>query len=156
MLTQPAVFSEDRKYRYTLVRKFASGTGVVNFILLNPSTADETKNDPTVRRCMGYAASWGFETLIVTNIFALRSTDPNALYLEADPVGPDNDRWIMTCAKAAILVVAGWGAHGILNHRSFDLRHSLRSFKVRCLGKTKDGEPRHPLYLPANAQLIDL
>lgn len=152
---QPAVFSEDRKYRYTLVRQFSSGTGIANFILLNPSTADETRNDPTVRRCMGYAAAWGFATLIVTNIFALRSTDPKALYLATDPVGPDNDRWILEVAKQASLVVAGWGAHGILRHRSFDLRGMLKPFHVKCLGKTKDGEPRHPLYLPSRAPLID-
>lgn len=152
----PAVFSPDRKYRYTLVREFVAGKGIAAFLLLNPSTADETTNDPTVRRCMGYAMHWGFRRLIVTNIFALRSTDPKALYMAKDPVGPDNDQWIQACCRMADLIVCGWGAHGVLNHRGFDVRNMLRPYKPQCLGKTKEGQPRHPLYLPADAALIDL
>ena len=153
---KPAEFSEDRKYRYTLVREFLTGEGTAVFILLNPSTADESSDDPTVRRCIGYTKHWGYRRLIVVNSFALRSTDPKALYLEKDPIGPDNDAWIMTCAKMSNVVVCGWGPHGILNHRSFDLRHLLVPFKPKCLGKTRDGEPRHPLYLRGDAPLIDL
>jgi hypothetical protein len=151
-----AVFSPDLKYRYTLPRDFPTGKGTVAFTLLNPSTADDTKNDPTVRRCMGYAMHWGYRKLIVINIFALRSTDPKALYLEKDPIGPDNDYWILKVCSEADLVVAGWGAHGVLDHRGFDVRHMLSNVRLKCLGKTKDGEPKHPLYLPGNAELVPL
>lgn len=124
------------------------------FIMLNPSTADETKNDPTVRRCIGYARAWDYAFLTVCNIFALRSTDPKALYRHDDPVGPDNDMWIWQEADTADLVVCAWGTHGKLNGRDKQVTALLDGKTLHTLGVTKDGHPKHPLYVPANAELV--
>lgn len=151
-----SVFSPDRKYRYTLVREFVAGRGTIVFILLNPSTADELLNDPTVSRCIHRAKVLGYKHLIVVNLFAFRSTDPKALYKEKDPIGPENDSWILKCCGKADLIVAGWGAHGILDHRGLDVRNMLERFPLMCLGRTKGGEPKHPLYIPNAAELVPL
>jgi len=111
-----AVFSEDRRHRYTLARIVRDTDperdSTVLFVCLNPSTADEVRDDPTVRRCVGYAKRWGFSRLVVCNIFALRSTDPRTLYGHPDPIGPDNDRHLLGEALRADRVVAAWGIHG--------------------------------------------
>lgn len=105
-----AVFSPDRIYRYRLTRDGAMHGSTVLFIMLNPSTADETQDDPTIRRCMAYAARWGHARLEVVNLFALRATNPMQLRLfRGDPVGPDNDRHIMEAVQDADIVIAAWG-----------------------------------------------
>src|SRR5207302_4756168 len=102
-------------YRYSLSRVFESGSGTCNFVMLNPSTADGTTNDCTVRRAMGYSFDWGYRALHVTNIFALRSRDPKKLYDSVEPVGgEENDHWIKRRAKEADEVICAWGWHG--NH----------------------------------------
>ena len=107
-----ATFSTCRTFRYTLCRIWNANVPPLLCILLNPSTADEVKNDPTVERCERRAISGGFGGLIVCNAFALRSTDPGVLRTVVDPVGPDNDDAILKMAKMAGQVVCGWGTHG--------------------------------------------
>ena len=153
-----ARFSPCRRWRYTLWRRWGDGA-LANFLLLNPSTADESDNDPTVERCQRRATTLGYAGLVVTNIFAWRSTDPSALYTADDPVGPDNDAAILEAARGAALVVCGWGNHGRLNGRGASVLALLRRAGVQpyCLAMTGAGEPQHPLYLSyaLNPQPID-
>ena len=152
-----AVFSPDRVYRYSLDRHWGSlwgdscATPVVAFIGLNPSTADETRDDPTIRRCVAFAMQWGYHGLIMLNLFAFRATDPAVLKRTADPVGPDNDRTIRDVASRADLVVAAWGAHGAFRERDRDVRRLAP--RLLCFGTTKGGHPRHPLYLRKDTAL---
>lgn len=139
-------FSADRQYRYTLWREWLLGEGYAMFIGLNPSTADELNDDPTVRRCIGYAESWGFKGLMMTNIFAYRATDPVQMMRQFDPVGPANDAHLRLMAKNAGVVVAAWGAHGIHMSRGSQVRRMLEP--LHYLKFTKSGQPQHPLYLP--------
>jgi hypothetical protein len=147
----PAEFSPCRKWRYVLRRRWARGP-VVGFILLNPSTADETKDDPTIRRCIGFAKSLGFGGLTLGNLFALRSTDPRALKSDVDPIGPGNALAILDIAgEADGNIICGWGNHGAFMNRGAEVLKSLRSFGATpmSLSITRLGEPAHPLYLPA-------
>ncbi len=148
-----ARFSDDRVYRYRLERRVSpTPTGCVCFILLNPSTADETQDDPTIRRCMGYCKAWGYSRLVVVNLFAYRSTDPRELHHAPDPYGPENGREIFLAAQAADLVVGGWGNHGRYWNSGRNIVEMLRHRKVavHALGLTKQGEPVHPLYQRAD------
>lgn len=115
------------------------------FIGLNPSTADEIHNDPTVTRCIRFARGWGFSKLHMTNIFAYRSTDPAALKCADDPVGPLNDSALVALSEISEIVVAAWGVHGGLLGRGNYVRDLIPN--LYCLGTTRDGYPRHPLYL---------
>ncbi len=148
-----ASYDATRKYRYTLHRRWSPGPRRVCFCMLNPSTADARKNDPTVRRCIGYAMDWGFDALEVVNIFALRSTDPAALARDPDPVGPRNTNAIVRAALRSEFTVAAWGVHGALGARGvFILGKLCPKADVRSLGITREGHPKHPLYLPRTAQ----
>lgn len=146
-----AKLSSCRQYRYTLVRAWDDSRPTVMFVGLNPSTADAKINDPTVRRCIGFARRWGFGKLVLTNLFAFRSTDPSLLKDIDDPIGPDNDHWIAESSRTADLTVVAWGIHGRLRDRDQEVLSQLK--EPHCLGTTKSGAPRHPLYLSANAPL---
>lgn len=150
LLRSDATFSPCRTYRYRLRRLWRRGAGSQLWIMLNPSTADEVANDPTVERCQRRAMAQGWGGLIVCNIFALRSTDPKALYSHTDPVGPENDRYIKREAKIATQVVCAWGGHGRLNDRGQRvlqmLEHDL-GIEWHMLDATQSGEPTHPLYV---------
>lgn len=153
-----AVFSPCRSYRYALTRRWGTGAMSAAFVMLNPSTADAFTTDPTVRRCLGFARGWGASGLVVVNAFGLRATDPGDLYRHPDPVGPDNDMSIAEhLADVAGPVVCAWGTHGALHGRGAEVAALLREIGVQplCLGTTKDGHPRHPLYLPQTAQLSE-
>ncbi len=144
-----ASFSECRKYRYTLWRSWDIGP-TLNFIMLNPSTADETKDDPTITRCIVRATKLGFGTLIVTNLFALRATDPAELRKTLYPVGDGNDDAIKESASQSSMVICAWGNHGILDGRAAKVLKMLREFcpdKLRALKLTGANQPAHPLYL---------
>jgi hypothetical protein len=119
------------------------------FIGLNPSTANELEDDPTIRRCMKFAHSWGYGSLVMANLFAFRSTDPENLTTAPDPIGPENDRFLSTLSSEAGIIVAGWGVNGTLMDRAEHVLNLLRQAgkEIHCLGVTKHGLPRHPLYL---------
>lgn len=141
------VFNRDRVYRYTLHRPLEGERGTCVFIGLNPSTADESRNDPTVTRCMGFARDWGFGELFVLNLFALRATDPKVMMAHPHPVGPKNNFWIKKVCECADLVVCAWGTKG--GHLDRDLYVSellLPLGGTYCLDITKAGHPKHPLY----------
>lgn len=153
-MDRKTILSPDRQYRYTLWRMSPSDlfemsignwTPYINFILLNPSTADETNDDPTIRRCVGFAKEWGYGAVCITNLFAYRATEPHAMKSVADPIGPENDRWLVECSKNAEITVAGWGVHGGLHRRNIIVTEMIPT--LTCLGTTKDGYPKHPLYL---------
>jgi hypothetical protein len=150
------IFSPCRTWRYTLERWWGEEGAYANFLCLNPSTADEEHNDPTVTRCCHYAKDWGYDGCIVTNIFGLRSTDPHALLEADDPVGQDNDEHILDVARNAGIVIAAWGAWGKIRNRGLSIASHLSRAGVplHCLGRTKEGHPRHPLYLPAAARPV--
>ena len=140
-----AEFSDCRKWRYLLWRRWDPKGPVANFLMLNPSTADELKLDPTCARARTYAEAWGYGALIVTNVFGWRSTDPQALKRIKDPVGAGNDAAILRAAKEADLVVCAWGNHGL--GRSQHIRKLLSGIPLHALKVTGSGEPGHPLYL---------
>ncbi|MBV8225463.1 MAG: DUF1643 domain-containing protein [Verrucomicrobia bacterium] len=143
------VFSPDRKYRYLLkhIYKSTSAKKFCTWIGLNPSIANETQLDPTLRRIQRFSAAWGYSGFLMTNLFALVSTDPKQLYAEADPVGPENDRYILQGVRGTELVVAAWGAIGALQNRCARVLGLLAPVDLACLGMTKEGYPCHPLYV---------
>lgn len=143
-----AVFSECRQYRYRLWRQWGEQPPAV-FVMLNPSTADEIDNDPTVERCERRARAMGYGGLRVANIFALRSTDPHALYGHCDPIGPQNDSAILESVSGAGIVVCAWGGHGSLSGRGQIVRKLLIDAGVtpHYLKLNRDGTPQHPLYI---------
>lgn len=142
------------RYRYLLTRIWGEARPLANFIMLNPSTADGTTDDPTIRRCMAFARAWGYGGLLVSNLFAFRATDPHELYRTEAPVGHENDAAITACALASGLHVAAWGVHGSLMNRGQAVRTLLWGIRpLTCLGMTKSGQPRHPLYMPSTDRL---
>lgn len=147
-----AAFSPCRKYRYALHVIWDSSLLICNFIGLNPSTADEFKDDPTIRRCKGYCRSWGYGGLIMTNLFAFRATDPKAMMQAEDPVGPENDGYLATIAVASFLRIAAWGNLGSFKGRGAHMATVLP--ELMCLGVSKEGYPKHPLYLRADLKPI--
>lgn len=140
-----AVLSDDARYRYALWREWDPSRGVVLFLGLNPSIADDVNDDPTLRRCIGFASRWGFGGVCLGNLFGYRATKPGHLKSVNDPIGPDNDKWILRLDRQAQLTVAAWGNHGTLLGRDSAVTLSLNN--LYCLGKTKQGAPRHPLYV---------
>lgn len=152
-----AIFSPCEQYRYILTRRFdADNPKVCNFIMLNPSTADEKKNDPTVARCCKYAQRWGYGALIVTNIFAYRATDPKEMRAQADPVGLCNFRYLVSAADKSDFIVCAWGTHGAFGDRGKITVRTLEGcgFELHCLEITKHGHPKHPLYCKADLEPI--
>lgn len=146
-----ATFSEDRYYRYQLWRKWGEGP-ILNTICLNPSTADELANDPTVTRQIRRAQKMGFAGFVMTNIFAWRSTDPKGLTQTIDPVGPDNDNHLLSVARGSTLVVCAWGSRGPhkgeFKDRGSRVLRMLRDDGINTHAfKVTNGIPWHPLYL---------
>ncbi len=149
-----ADLSSDGLYRYRLERRWGP-EGQVAFIGLNPSTADAEIDDQTVRRCMSFARSWGYDGIQIGNLFALRSTDPLAVKrrMVDSAVGPKNDFYLDTIAQFASRIIACWGAFDWADWRAKDvLRMLQRRGPIYCLGKNKDGSPKHPLYLPSDTE----
>lgn len=135
-------------YRYVLERDWSGGRTVV-WIMLNPSTADASTDDPTLRRCLAFSKAWGFGTLRIVNLFAWRSPDPADLERVVDPIGPDNDHHIHETARAGDLVVCAWGVGGKLFDRDQAVLAQLRraGVELHALAWTQRGKPTHPLYL---------
>jgi hypothetical protein len=137
------------RYRYHLWRRIVgAGSGRILFVMLNPSTADAEHDDPTLRRCLGFARAWGFGRLDVCNLFALRTPDPRELRSHRDPVGPENDRHICAAVARADRIVAAWGTGGALLRRGDAVRSILEPMSPMVLRLTRRGHPQHPLYLP--------
>ena len=158
-----AVISEDGLYRYSLSREWDHRKPAINFVMLNPSTANAEKDDATIRRCISFAALWGYGGLIVTNLYAYRSTEPRKLWSVIDPVGPENEKYLILLAHIAKKVVCAWGANAPLE-RAEDVRRILLATRaglytpnvLYCVGKTKNGEPKQPVRLAANTQLVEM
>lgn len=165
-----AVYSPCERYRYRLWRLRRPAVAAIDrgqsweqvrpclFIMLNPSTATELVLDPTVRSCQTRATLWGHTALEVVNLFAYRSTDPQALYEIEDPVGPDNDEMILECAARAARIVVAWGNHGAHRGRGEAVLARLRAqgLSVQCLRRNRTGHPMHPLYVSMTAEPVDL
>ena len=144
-------FSSCRKYRYTLSRIWDKKKKHVLFIGLNPSTADEEADDPTVRRCHNYAKKWGYGGFMMVNLFAYRTTLPSNLKKVKYPVGKDNDKYIVTLSKKADITVAAWGNNGNLYSRDKQVLSLVAN--LMCLKINKSGQPAHPLYLKKGLKL---
>jgi len=140
-----AIISEDEKYRYSLWRIWDKELDSCMWIMLNPSTADATKNDPTINKCIAYAKWWGYGSIFVCNLYAYRARDPKILEYVPDPVGPLCDQWLITISKIAVLRMAAWG-NNMLSHRRVNKVKSLMG-PLSCLDISKSGNPKHPLYL---------
>ena len=151
-----AVYSDCERYRYALTRTWDPEGRRVLFIMLNPSKATEVQNDPTVERCERRARALGFGAFRVTNIFAWRETDPHKMRKAADPVGPANDAQIVQGVAWADQVLAAWGTHGAHLGRGPALERSLRQIgkPLYVLGLSKDGHPKHPLYISYSQQPV--
>lgn len=152
--TSGAEFSPCKVWRYALWRHWdcRGYADVCTFIGLNPSTADETANDPTVRRCIDYAQRWGFGGLYMLNLYAYRATDPAVMKAAADPVGPGADEALARFANRSGLVVCAWGAHATPERAAAVL--ALLEVPTVCLGLNANGSPKHPLYLRRDAERI--
>jgi len=144
-----AIYSECERYRYALTRVWDADGKRVLFIMLNPSTATEVQNDPTVERCERRARALGFGAFRVLNIFAWRATDPRDMRAAADPVGPDNDAMIVESLPWADQVICAWGTHGAHLNRGPEVAAMLRAqgTPLHHLGLSKQGHPKHPLYI---------
>ena len=145
-----AELSPDRIYRYALYRTWDNDKPKVMFIGLNPSTADETIDDPTIRRCKHFAADWGYGGLIMANLFAVRATDSKVMIAHDAPIGLENNQWLRALAREADLIIAAWGDRG--GHLKRDQAVLSLLPNMMCLGVTKKGRPKHPLYLRADTQ----
>lgn len=146
-----AVFSPCRKWRYHLQHVWDDNQPNLLWLMLNPSTADETQNDPTVERCEQRARMWGYGGVEIYNIFGFRATDPNNMKAYGDPVGPDNDKWITKFALKSqqTLAIAGWGNHGSHNKRNEEIIKIItqNNGRVKALKINASGDPKHPLYV---------
>lgn len=161
-----AQLSECGTFRYYLVRRWDNSLPTLNFIMLNPSTADALEDDPTIRRCIQFAKDNGYGGIIVTNLFAFRATNPKVLLAacrenqyDLDKVyGPKNHTWLCQGVASSKTVCCAWGAHKAVDFADFPGLAAIfktMNADVRCLGTTKAGEPKHPLYLRADLPLIE-
>lgn len=148
-----AIFSDCKKYRYALWRVWDTELPLVMFLMLNPSTADESADDPTLRRCIGYAKEWGYGGVIKANLFAYRSTDFSKLYDVEDPIGPLTDKYLKKLKSKSSTVIGAWGNWGAYKERSVHIRSIFP--ELYCLKINASGEPAHPLYLRKTLKPIE-
>jgi hypothetical protein len=148
-----AAYSPDERYRYRLLREWDKTSPRLLFVMLNPSKATAERSDGTVTRCIEIAKRFGFGSLAVANIFALRSTDPKALYVEKDPIGELNDLYIKAEALSAAEIICAWGTHGELKDRGREAlgiicsATAITGAPIKCLKRNADNSPHHPLRL---------
>jgi hypothetical protein len=159
-LEHTAVISPCARYRYLLTRRLGPGLRTATFIMLNPSTADATHDDPTIRRCLGFARRWHCDRVAVLNLFAVRATEPADMKLADDPVGPDNRAWFDKTLRATVTgpVVCAWGIHGQYMGQDVAVLGWLSRYRIKplALGVTRENHPRHPLYVCYSARLMPL
>ena len=153
LVNKNATFSDCRKYRYGLSRTWNGKKKTILFIGLNPSTANEKIDDPTIRRCINYAQNWGYGSLLMVNLFAYRATMPSELKNVKNPIGNDNDLQIIELSKKADIAVAAWGNEGTLLNRDKEVKKILPN--LMCLKINKSGQPSHPLYQKKDLKLIN-
>ena len=151
-----AHISRDGKYRYMLVRRWGKGYRYLCFVMLNPSTADALVDDATIRKCIGWAKRFGYDGIIVVNLFAYRATNPEALKQVVDPVGPHNDKWILYAVECAAKIICAWGNNGKLLDRNVEVLKLMRWWNLYCFKLSKTGQPVHPLYQSYKRKLIRL
>lgn len=157
--TRTAYFSTDRKYRYWLKIVWNPNLPLLIVIGLNPSTADEQKDDPTVRRCKQWARNLHCGGLLMLNAFAFRATDPVDMMMADDPVGPENNRVLLEMTANAFITLCAWGNTGIFKNRSQEILQMFAADggrKLKCLRFTKLKQPEHPLFVPYAAELQEL
>lgn len=160
-LSETAAFSPCRIWRYTLHRQWKDGEGI-GFLMFNPSTADEMINDPTIRKCIGFAKRWGYGRLVILNLFAIRGTDPRIVRRVSDPVGPLNDYHILKSVTGCREVVCAWGCGGHMKDETAKrpaavikmLQEKEPYMPLTCMGYSADGSPRHPLMLKYTTERI--
>ena len=148
-----ATISHCGKFRYSLTRGWIGGVGICVFIMLNPSTADAMIDDPTILRCIAFGQAWGYAAIEVVNLYAFRATKPKVMFAADDPVGPENDAYILAAAARGDLLVAAWGANA-RHDRVNAVRELLRPYMVHALGFTKEGHPRHPLFMRGDSKPV--
>lgn len=151
-----AIISSCGSYRYLLSRDFVENpSNPIIFCMLNPSTADASLDDPTIRRCIGFAKTWGCDSLKVINLYAFRSSSPKNLWITNDPVGIENDKYLRELAMQHKNIVCAWGANAKKERIAevFDLFNSVDA-NLYCLGTTIKGMPKHPLYIKSDQDLI--
>lgn len=151
-MKRDAVFSECGKYRYKLYREWDDTLPRIMWLMLNPSKADDKVDDPTIRRCIKFSQRWGYGSLWIGNIFAYRSSRPDALKKVHDPYGLENEAHLREMFLSSTLVVLAWGARGGANPLPF---FQLPREFLRCLGRTQNGSPKHPLYVRTDTPLQD-
>jgi len=149
-----AIFDLTRAYRYSLWRCWDPERPRVTFILLNPSTADAARDDPTIRRCRRFARDWGYGSFEVVNLFAYRATHARDLVRADDPIGAEADHYLFQAVARSNRIVAGWGNNGALRGRDHAVLDLLHGHSLHCLGVTKQGKPRHPLYIPSAQETL--
>lgn len=156
-VTSTATLSDDGRYRYLLTRQWGQEPPLT-FVMLNPSTADAEQDDPTIRRCIGFAQRDGFGGIVVVNLFAYRATDPRELLAADDPIGPDNDATLVALVGASGQTVAAWGAPGgEYGRERAKFVHSIATRRpLASLGTTLHGHPRHPLYVRGDQPILPL
>jgi hypothetical protein len=147
-----AIIDESKKYRYSLWRIYDETKPKVTFIMLNGSTADADNDDQTLRRCIQFAKDWGFGSLEVVNLFGYRTTFPKELKKAEDPAGPENDNYILKAIINSKMVVVAWGSNGGFKKQNKHVLDLLKNNFIRpyCIGISKDGHPKHPLYLKSD------
>lgn len=150
-----AIISECGRYRYRLSRVWGTGKALA-FVMLNPSTADADNDDPTIRRCMGFAKREGAAGIIVMNVFAFRATSPKVMLAEPNAFGPNNAAHLKALCSASLEmpIVCAWGTHGGAVASSLAVMMRDQGARLACLGKTKDGHPRHPLYVKGDQPMV--
>ena len=150
-----ADISADQKYRYSLWRSWDPSAGTCLFLMLNPSTADANNDDPTIAKCIRYAKSWGYGTLLVGNLFAFRAADKQVMKRQTDPVGPRNDESLLRLIQRANITIAAWGTDGGHLGRARAVLDILEPFgEIHCLRRNMNGTPGHPLYLPEHLRPV--
>jgi hypothetical protein len=154
-MIKDAIISECSSYRYMLSRKWSENNKTILFCMINPSLADDTIDDRTIKRCIGFAQRWEYDQLMVINLYALITPYPHELWLDIDPVGIENDAYIQKLASENIDIVCGWGADA-KKDRAIQVATVLKNSggNLMCLGLNKNGSPKHPLYVKSDKPLI--
>lgn len=147
-MKKDAVIDASGQYRYSLLREWDSNAHRVTFIMLNPSTADATIDDRTINRCINFASTWGYGSIEVVNLFGYRAKDSDEIKKSLNPIGKDNDKYILEAVNRSSIVVLAWGDHGTYLSRDLAVLRLLSAVKdIYCLGITSKGNPRHPLFV---------